>query len=98
MNTRHGRRQWQKLAQTTRLASFGPLISFYFSILSFVLIITVKLGSIDVSKRRVGSGKSAATKTSLFPPPLTINDILYICLGSNNPPDAAELFVKREFY
>ena len=43
-------------------------------------------------------GKSAATKTSLFFPLTIINNILYICLGSNNPPDAAELFVKREFY
>ena len=57
---------------------------------------TVKLGSTDVSKRRVGSGKSSATKTGLndarcvawvvFPPPLTINSIIYICLDSNNHP------------
>ena len=59
---------------------------------------TVKLGSTDVSKRRVGSGKSSATKTGLndvrrvvwvvFPPlpQLTINNIIYICLDSNNHP------------
>ena len=42
----------------------------------------------------LAQGSLRQRKRAFFPP-LTINDILYICLGSNNPPDVAELFVKR---